>query len=92
MNTIFKKFIVALLLIMILFNFTFSNCTPVYAGIKEDIEGILGGIIGIFTWPNRLMAMALAFCVNVLTAQVAYVDGDMSRRWSCNNNAFRHIF
>lgn len=83
MKKTFKKFISALLLMMILFNFTFTNCTPVYAADESDtaqkvinsIVNVMGGVIGIFTWIPRVTAMALGLGVNLLTAQVAYVDG-----------------
>ena len=44
--------------------------------LKGDaVSGLLGGLIGILTIPERLVAVLLGNILNVFTARVAYVDG-----------------
>lgn len=73
-----KKFIISLLILSLLMNFFYGNLFPANAIAAEEVVNviinIMGGIIGIFTWIPRLVVMALGFGVNVLTAQVGYVD------------------
>ena len=78
MRKTIEKTITALIVVVLLFNFVYSNYVPVY-GNTEDVVNVLinllGGVVGIFTWIPRLIAMAIGLAANVLTAQVAYMDG-----------------
>lgn len=78
MRKTIEKLITALLVILILFNFVYSNYVPVYGAVEDVVNvliNLLGGVVGIFTWIPRLIAMAIGLAANVLTAQVAYMDG-----------------
>lgn len=77
MKKTFQKFITTILIVLILFNFLYSNYIPVYAAddIETLIVNVMGGVVGIFTWIPRLMAMAVGWGINVITAQIAYMDG-----------------
>lgn len=75
------KLITAILLVTILVNFTTPYLAPVFAAssttddkIGNVITNLLGGVLGIFTWIPRLIAIGIAFAMNLLTAQVAYMD------------------
>ena len=75
-----NKLLTALLLVILIFNFIYGNYAPVYGangveGAVNVLVNLLGGVVGIFTWIPRLIAMAIGLAANVLTAQVAYMDG-----------------
>lgn len=80
MNKTFKKLITVMLIMLCLFNFFYSN-VPVYAGtgalqtIVNTMVNLLGGVVGLISWIPRLIAMGIGLGVNILTAQVAYMDG-----------------
>ncbi len=83
MKKVGQKLITAILLIVVIFNYVYSNYVPVIASetaaeILEDainlLVNILGGVIGIFTWIPRLIALAIGAAINIITAQVAYMD------------------
>lgn len=87
MNKTFKKLISTLLIVLCIFNFLYSNYTPVYAstagtitsgGLKAIVNtmtNLLGGVAGILTLIPRIIAMGIGLGINILTAQVAYMDG-----------------
>ena len=76
-----NKLIVSLLIIILMFNFVSSSYVPVYAANDESqavintLINLLGGLIGIFTWVHRLIAMGIGLAVNILTAQIAFSEG-----------------
>lgn len=79
-----EKILVSILIVLLIFNFIYSNYVPVCAanagetafkGLIDTLTNVMGGVIGVYTWIPRLIMMAIGFAVNVLTAQVAYMDG-----------------
>ena len=76
MKKIFKKFIVVLLIILVLLNFSFTQYVS-HADAGSVIEGLLGSFIGIITWIFRLPAVGVAWAANALTADLAYgINGE----------------
>ncbi len=87
MNKTLKKLISTILIVLCVFNFLYSNYTPVYAstigtistgGLKTIVNtmtNLLGGVAGILTLIPRIIAMGIGLGINILTAQVAYMDG-----------------
>ncbi len=80
MKKTIKKLISVILVVLIIFNFFYSNYVPVYGAeilqtVVNYLVNIMGGVIGIFTWIPRLIVMGVSLAVNILTAQVAYMDG-----------------
>ena len=80
MKKTIKKLISVILVVLIIFNFFYSNYVPVYGAeilqtVVNSLVNIMGGVIGIFTWIPRLIVMGVSLAVNILTAQVAYMDG-----------------
>ena len=85
MRKILEKFMITLLIIMVLSNFI--GTIPVYAatdpenaldGFFNILTGLLGGLVGILTLPERLAAISVANVMNDFTATVAFVDNDTS--------------
>ena len=73
---ILKKILLIILIVLILNNFFM---TKVMAAEPLDtvvgvIEGILGGIVGILSFPFRLVAITIGDAVNGLTAIIAYTE------------------
>ena len=88
MNKTLKKLISTVLIMLCLFNFFYTNYVPVYAtnkaatvvngtlqAIVNTMVNLLGGVVGLFTLPFRILAMGIGLGINILTAQVAYMDG-----------------
>lgn len=89
MNKTLKKLISTVLIMLCLFNFFYTNYAPVYAdekplttavngtlqAIVNTMVNLLGGVVGFFTLPFRILAMGIGLGINILTAQVAYMDG-----------------
>lgn len=76
MNKTLKKILICLMLIVIMGNFIM----PKYTFAADDpntswIEEILGSVIGLFTWPIRMVALAVGTATNDLTEGVAYSQG-----------------
>lgn len=74
MKSILKKFIIIIVITAILMNFSlFQNVS--FAGTFEDtMKGLLGSFVGLITWFIRLPAVGVAFVMNMLTADIAYLD------------------
>ena len=80
MKKALKKILVIILIILTLNNFLISS---VYADDDDGIGGVIGGIIkgllesvvGLLTYPIRIIALAAATAINALTASVAYIEG-----------------
>ena len=75
MRKIFKKTLIILLIVMILFNFSVLENVSFASTFEEKVAGLLGSFVGIITWLFRLPAVAIAFVMNLLTADIAYMDG-----------------
>lgn len=76
MNKTLKKIIICLIVIVIMGNFFI----PKYSFAAKDpntsvIEELLGSVIGLFTWPVRIVALGVSTAVNELTELVAYSEG-----------------
>lgn len=80
MKKALKKILVIVLIILTLNNFLISS---VYADDDDGIGGVIGDIIqgllesvvGLLTYPIRIIALAAATAINALTASVAYIEG-----------------
>lgn len=85
MKRVFEKLLIALLIIMMLTNFI--TVRPIYATTDEKkadfidgLVGLLGGLVGILTLPERITAITVADAMNSLTAVIAYVDNEDSTK------------
>lgn len=88
MNKTVKKLVSAILIVLCIFNFFYSNYAPIYANqkVNQAVNGtlqaivntmvnLLGGVVGLLSWIPRLIAMGVGLGANILTAQIAYMDG-----------------
>ena len=83
MGKVKKLFNRILIILLVIITVTSLFAKPIsYAENKSNdtlggdaVQGILGGLIGILTIPERLIAVLLGHMLNVFTARVAYVDG-----------------
>lgn len=84
MNKTIKKLIVCILVFLTIFNFTISG--HIYAAIEDDnalrstvgsavdaIIGLLGGLVGLLTWPGRLLGVIAGILIQSLMSGVAIV-------------------
>ena len=72
MKRVLKKMIVSILIIILLFNFVIASNKGVYADETQDfVTNMMGGIVGVLTWPLRLIAVAIGFCMKAVAAQIA---------------------
>lgn len=81
----FKKLLICILIVFVLNNFligSFSqNMFSVYAAstgdaVTEGVNKMFGTVVGLFTWPVRLVALSLGLAVDKLMAGVAYIEND----------------
>ena len=81
MKRMLKKLLVAILIILMINNFFMSNCSnAAVAGYTIDsvfdiFGNILGGIIGILTWPLRIVAVAAGWIMQKFTVLIAFTEG-----------------
>ena len=95
MKKVLEKFLIATILVVMLSN-SILIC-PTYAAnnddAKEEFEdglvGLLGGLVGILTLPERLTAIMAANSMNELTAVIAYVDNSAEQK---NNDKDKYKF
>ena len=74
MRTICKKFLIALILIVLLFDFVIKPYC--YAeDIGDIIAFALGTFVGVITWIPRLLAIGVAYGMDMLAAGIAFIDG-----------------
>ena len=81
MKRVLKKLLICLVVIVLLNNFVVGNLfTNVSYAITTDdvldaVETVLGTVVGLLTWPIRLVAITIGLAVNTLMGTVAYVEG-----------------
>lgn len=75
-----KKILVCILICFVINNFFISNLA--FADDAKDdnafadwLEGILGAVIGLLTYPIRLIAVGIGFAIEIVTTLVAYTEG-----------------
>ena len=76
-----KRLLVCILIVFVLNNFligSFSN--PIYASTGSSVENainkLFSTVVGLLTWPIRLVALAIGLAVDKLMAGVAYIEND----------------
>lgn len=76
MKKIIKK-IFLVVMILIIINNIFIACSYAISGddVLETFAGILGGVVGILTWPMRMLALLAGKLLDKFTALVAYTEG-----------------
>ncbi len=80
MKKVLKKVLVIFLVILILNNFLVSgvrasNPDDMPDSFGEWLSGLIGSVIGLLTYPIRIVALAAGYAMNALTAGVAYIEG-----------------
>lgn len=81
MKKIISKILIIFIIIVMLFEFVISSniCNAAAIPIDEDfvntVTNLAGGVVSIVYWPKRFTAVALAFIMDILTAQVARESG-----------------
>lgn len=88
MKRILKKILVCILIMFVLNNFFISNLdlninTSYAAEGKFDkavktLESLFGAVVGLLTYPIRLVAMGIFLAVDKLMSVVAYIEGGSS--------------
>ena len=80
MKKVLKKVLIIFLVILILNNFLISGVRAsdpeeMPDPFEEWLSGIIGSVIGLLTYPIRIVALAAGYAMNALTAGVAYIEG-----------------
>lgn len=76
MKSICKKIMIAIIAIVILFNFILNPIS--FAGstaVRDFITTMLGTFVGVITWIPRVMAIGLGYAIDALSGAIAYIDG-----------------
>lgn len=89
MKKVLKKFLVILCIIMMLNNFfmqPIAKAADALEKANEAVEtfvqflvGILGGLVGLLTLPERFLAVQVADAINGLNSGIAYIDNGASK-------------
>ncbi len=77
MKVYLKKFTIVMLIIAIVFNFCGAAVPKAQAGV---LDAIMGGLVGLLTWPIRLVAVLIGVAFQFVGAKVAYI-GRHERIW-----------
>ena len=81
MKRVLKKLLIVILIILMINNFFISNYSnAAVAGYTIDsvfdiFGNILGGIVGILTWPLRLVAVCAGWIMQKFTVLIAFTEG-----------------
>ncbi|MBR3613758.1 MAG: hypothetical protein IKL55_01075 [Clostridia bacterium] len=80
MKKILKKFLICILILVTLNNFFISNITyaaenPIIAAIGDQLEDLLGTVIGLLAAIPKLVVLPLSYGAQMLMAGVAYSQG-----------------
>ena len=80
MNRIFRKLLICILIALMINNFVIGNF--VFASGAGDALGdfltdLLGSVVGLLTYPLKLVALAAGYAMNSVTALVAYSQGSI---------------
>lgn len=87
MRKILKKVLICILILFILNNFFIGNLTSniSYAATFQDnvgaLEKLFSTVVGLLTWPLRLVAMGIGLAVDKLMSAVAYIEGRWWRKY-----------
>ena len=84
MNRVLKKFLIILLVILTLNNFFMQPVAQAaelgaFEEAVEVIVSILGGLVGLLTLPERLLALQAADQIKNLSAGIAYIDNGTNK-------------
>lgn len=72
---ILKKLLLIIFILLILNNFFMIEArAAVLDDVVKVIENVLGGIVGILSWPFRGLAVLIGDAINSLTAIIAYTE------------------
>ena len=78
MRRVFKRLLICILICLIINNFFLSGISFAADGrsvVGKTLSMLLGTFVGVLTWPLRVIALAIGFAMDVLTAQLAYSQG-----------------
>ena len=76
MKKTLKKLLVCVLIVLMINNFFFNNISFAADGsFGEWLEDMLSAVVGLLTWPIRIVALACAWAIDGLTTNVALLEG-----------------
>lgn len=76
MKKTLKKLLICILIVLILNNFFFNNIS--FAAddpFGEWLADMLGAVVGLLTWPVRMIALACAWAIDGVTTNIALLEG-----------------
>lgn len=77
MKKTLKKLLVCILILLIINNFFISNISFAASGPEEWLADMLGTVVGLLTWPIRLVAIGCGMAIEAVTKEVAYSQGSV---------------
>lgn len=83
MKKILKKMLICILILFIINNFLIGSFTGnvSYASFDDNVgilDKLFNTVVGLLTWPIRLVAMSVGLAVNKLMSAVAYIENGNS--------------
>ena len=75
MKKTLKKLLICILIIFIINNFFFNNVSLAADAFEDWLTDMLGAVVGLLTWPIRLVALACAWAIDGITSNVALLEG-----------------
>lgn len=80
MKKIISKILIIFIIVITLFEFVYSSNISLAIGPPKEetinkVANLAGGIVSIVYWPKRILAVALAFIFDIITADIAETSG-----------------
>ena len=76
MKRTLKKLLVCILIVLMINNFFFNNISLADdGGFGEWLADMMGTVVGLLTWPIRMIALACAWAIDGVTRNVALSQG-----------------
>ena len=97
MKRVLKRILICTIILFILNNFIIGNFinNVSYASVGEEIENALvvalGTVVGLLTWPIRLVAVAIGMAVDKLMGTVAFIEGGVSESGEAIGSGMRSL-
>lgn len=76
MKKTLKKLLICILIVLVINNFFFNNISfAADDAFGEWLADMLGAVVGLLTWPIRMVALACAWAIDGVTTNIALLEG-----------------
>lgn len=91
MKKTLKKLLICILIILIINNFFISNISFAADSFGEWITDILGSVVGLLTFPIRIVAIGCGYAIDTLTRNVAESQGCIDANGNIVDGTFINV-